>query len=44
MNEEIKQIKEILKMMSKYIAILQELVNKEDVMEETSLQQYKEKK
>lgn len=44
MNEEIKEIKEILKMMEKYIQILQELVNKEDVMDETTMIQYKEKK
>lgn len=43
MKEDIKEIKEILKLMEKYIQILQELVQKEDVMDETTLQQYKEK-
>jgi len=43
MNEDIKEIKEILKLMERYIQILQELVNKEDVMDETTILQYKDK-
>ena len=43
MNKDIKEIKEILKLMEKYIQILQELVKKEDVMDETTILQYKDK-
>lgn len=39
-KEQLKHIKEILKMMESYIQVLQELVDKDDVLEETTTTQY----
>ena len=39
-KEQLKHIKEILKMMESYIQVLQELVEKDDVLEETTTTQY----
>lgn len=39
-KEQLKHIKEILKMMESYIQVLQELVEKDDVLEETTTNQY----
>ena len=39
-KEQLKHIKEILKMMESYIQVLQEMVEKDDVLEETTTTQY----
>lgn len=41
--KETKEIKEILKMMQQYIQILQELVDKDNMLEQTTTTQYEEK-
>ena len=40
---ETKEIKEILKIMQQYIQVLQELVEKDDMLEQTTTAQYEEK-
>ncbi len=40
---ETKEIKEILKIMQQYIQILQELVEKDDMLEQTTTTQYEDK-
>ena len=39
-KQQLQHIKEILKMMESYIQVLQELVDKDDVLEETTTNQY----
>ena len=42
-KEQLKHIKEILKMMESYIQVLQELVEKDDMLDETTTHQYLQK-
>ena len=39
-KEQLKHIKEILKMMESYIQVLQELVEKDEMLDETTTNQY----
>lgn len=42
-KEQLKEIKKILRIMQQYIQILQELVDKDDMLEQTTTKQYEEK-